>query len=73
MTRPVKWCRQTEDRVVGGKEISKNRELYNANIFPTTYLLKSVGIGSTIVNVDNVRPFFNAKNENKVHRLPKIL
>ena len=66
MTRPVKWCRQTEDRVVGGKEISKNRELYNANIFPTTYLLKSVGIGSTIVNVDNVRPFFNAKNENKV-------
>tara|TARA_B100001063_G_scaffold62847_2_gene56891 strand:- start:2454 stop:15458 length:13005 start_codon:yes stop_codon:yes gene_type:complete len=66
MNRPIKWCRQTEDRIVGGKEISKNRELYNANIFPTTYLLKSVGIGSTIVNVDNVRPFFNAKNENKV-------
>jgi len=67
MLRPVKWCRQTEDRFVAGKQISKARDLYNANIFPSTYLIKSVGIGSTIISVDNVRPFFNAKNENKVN------
>jgi len=66
MLRPVKWCRQTEDRFVGGKVISKARDLYKANIFPTANMIKSVGIGSTIINVDNVRPFFNAKNENDI-------
>ena len=66
MLRPVKWCRQTEDRIVAGKQISKARDLYNAKIFPSTYIIKSVGIGSTVINVDNVRPFFNAANENKV-------
>jgi len=66
MLRPVKWCRQTEDRIVAGKQISKARDLYNARIFPSTYIIKSVGIGSTVINVDNVRPFFNAANENKV-------
>ena len=67
MLRPVTWCRQTEDRIVAGKNISKARDLYNARIFPSTHIIKSVGIGSTIVSVDNVKPFFNAKNENKVN------
>ena len=66
MLRPVKWCRQQEDRIVNGKKVSKARDLYNARIFPSTYIIKSVGIGSTIISVDNVKPFFNAKNENKV-------
>ena len=66
MLRPVKWCRQTEDRIVAGKEISKARELYDARIVPSTYIIKSVGIGSTVISVDNVKPFFNAANENKV-------
>ena len=66
MLRPVKWCRQQEDRIVNGKKVSKARDLYNARIFPSTYIIKSVGIGSTIISVDNVKPFFNAANENKV-------
>jgi hypothetical protein len=62
--RPVEWCRQTEDRIIDGRVINKSRELYEPLIAPSAYLIQSVGIGSTIVFVDNVRPFFNPTNEN---------
>ena len=66
LLRPVKWCRQTEDRLINGKVVDKSRPLYEPNIFPTAYLTKSVGIGSTEIYVDNLRPFFNQLNENSV-------
>ena len=64
--RPVTWCRQTEDLIINEKEIGKDRELYEPVINPFAYVIKSVGIGSTIVYVDSVRPFFNPQNENNV-------
>ena len=64
--RPVEWCRQTEDRIIDGQIVSKSRELYEPLIFPSAYLIQSVGIGSTVVFVDNIRPFFNPTNENIV-------
>ena len=67
LQRPVKWCRQTEDRIIDEQEVSKDRILYEAIITPTSYLIQSVGIGSTILYVDNVRPFFNPINENNVN------
>jgi hypothetical protein len=66
LLRPVVWCRQTEDKIIDGKEIGKSRELYEPNINPIAYIIKSVGIGSTIVYVDSVRPFFNSQNESAV-------
>jgi hypothetical protein len=63
LERPVKWCIQTEDKIINEQEISKNRILYNALINPTSYLIQPVGVGSTIVYVDNIRPFFNQTNE----------
>ncbi len=65
--RPVKWTKQTEDLFIEGKIISKSRELYDGRIFPTTNLIQSVGVGTTIAYVSNLRPFFNAKNENLVN------
>jgi hypothetical protein len=64
--RPITWCRQTEDRIINGEVVSKKRELYEPLIFPSSYLIQSVGIGSTVVFVDNIRPFFNQTNENAV-------
>ena len=64
LMRPVVWCRQTEDKIVDGKEVGKDRSLYEPNIYPSAYLINSVGIGSTTVWVDNLRPFFDAENEN---------
>ena len=43
--------------------VGKDRELYNAQINPAAYVIKSVGIGSTVIYVDSVRPFFDPKNE----------
>ena len=66
LKRPVVWCKQTEDKIINEKEIGKDRILYEASIYPTSYLIQSVGIGSTIVFVDSVRPFFNQINENNL-------
>ena len=64
--RTVDWCRQRDDVFINGKKISKARELYEPNIKPMGYIIKSIGIGSTEVYVDNLRPFFNPINESQV-------
>ena len=62
--RPVVWCRQTEDKIIDEKRVAKDRELYEPLIYPFAYITKSVGIGSTMIYVDRVRPLFNGRNEN---------
>lgn len=64
LERPVVWCRQTEDKIINELPIGKDRILYEAAITPTSYLIQPVGVGNTILHVDNVRPFFNPTNEN---------
>ena len=64
LTRPVNWCRQTEDKIINELLVGKSRMLYEAAITPTSYLIQPVGVGNTILYVDNVRPFFNPINEN---------
>jgi hypothetical protein len=64
LLRPIIWCRQTEDKIINEKEIGKDRTLYEPSIYPSSYLIQSVGIGSTFIFVDNIRPFFNPINEN---------
>jgi len=66
LLRPVVWCRQTEDKIINEQIIGKDRILYEPLIYPTAYLIQSVGIGSTVIYVDNIRPFFNPINENNV-------
>lgn len=66
LLRPVVWCRQTEDRIVDGKEIGKDRDHYEARIYPTTNVIQTVGIGSTVIYVENLKSFFDASNENNV-------
>ena len=63
LTRPVTLCRQTEDKIIDNIEVGKDRELYEPGIQPGAYLIKSVGIGSTVIYVDNIRPFFNSQVE----------
>ena len=63
LQRPVVWTRQTEDRIINEEMVGKDRELYNAQINPAAYVIKSVGIGSTVIYVDSLRPFFDPDNE----------
>ena len=64
LVRPVNWSKQTEDRIINDLQVGKDRELYEPNVYPAASIIKSVGIGSTTIYVDNVRPFFDPKNEN---------
>ena len=63
LTRPVKWCRQTEDVVVDGIRVGKDREHYEPLLQPTAYLIQNVGVGSTCAWVQNAKPFFDPINE----------
>jgi hypothetical protein len=64
LDRPIIWCKQTEDVFVDEIAIGKDRELYEPVINPSAYIIKSVGVGSTAIYVDNLRPMFNPQNEN---------
>ena len=61
--RPLTWCKQQEDLVVDGQFITKDRPLYEPSILPNTNIIKSVGVGSTEIWVQNVIPLFNSYNE----------
>ena len=63
LLRPIKWCKQTREKVINGIVVGKDRVHYEPNIHPSSYLISSVGIGSTVAYVDNLRPFFNPQNE----------
>ena len=66
--RPVKWYRQIEDKFIDGRIVRKDRPLYEPNLFPTAYLIQSVGVADTVFWLDNCRPFFNPENENPIDR-----
>jgi len=63
LKRPITLCRQTEDKIINEIEIGKDREIYEPVINPYSYMIKSVGIGSTIVYVERLRPFFDPYDE----------
>ena len=69
MLRPVKWCRQTEDKIINDLPVGKDRELYEPVINPTSLIISSVGVGSTQVYVTSIRPFFNPQNETSTANL----
>ena len=64
LLRPVDWCRQTEDKIIDGQEVGKDREIYEPIINPIAHIISPIEIGSTVLYCDGVRPIFNAKNEN---------
>jgi hypothetical protein len=63
LERPVVWCRQTEDLLLNGKRVAKDRDLYKAMIYPSSNIINTVGVGSTTIYVENVFAVFNPQNE----------
>ena len=63
LLRPVIWCRQTEDKFINEQEVGKDREIYEPLVNPTAHIIKTVGVGSTAIYVDTLRPLFNLFNE----------
>jgi len=67
--RPIVWCKQTEDRIINEKIVGKNRELYEPLIYPVSNIIHPVGVGETVIYVENARPLFNSINENNTSLL----
>jgi hypothetical protein len=63
LLRPVTWCKQLTDKIIDGEVVGKDRTHYEPLVYPTSYLIQPVGLGSTVAYVDNVRPLYRAENE----------
>jgi len=63
LSRPVIWCRQTEDMFINGKEITKDRIIYEPLIYPNTNIIKDIDEDSNEIFVDNVKTFFDNFSE----------
>ena len=66
LERPVIWCRQTEDLLLNGRRVAKDRDLYKAMIYPSSNIINTVGVGSTTIYVENVFAIFNPQNESDI-------
>jgi hypothetical protein len=70
--RPLIWCRQTEDKIINGVEVGKDRIWYEPLIQPTTNLIQNVGINSGVFFVESVKTFFDHSSEyDSSSNLPK--
>ena len=63
LIRPVTWCKQTEDIIINGQFITKDRVDQEPSIFPAAYLTSYVGITSGYAYTDTSRPLFGGRNE----------
>ena len=63
LSRPVTWCKQQIDKIINGQEVGKDRIEYEPLIYPTSYLIQPLSVGSTYGYVDSVRPLFNNYGE----------
>ena len=66
LQRPVIWCKQTEDVIINGERVAKDRDQYKANVYPVTNVIQTVGVGSTTIYVESVLPLFNQQNESSL-------
>jgi hypothetical protein len=57
--RPLKWTKQTEDRIINGVLYSKSRPDLKSRIIPTTKLIKNVRAEDSEFYVDNAFPLFS--------------
>ena len=63
LSRPLTWCRQTEDLIINGTQVGKDRTLYEPYIQPSTNIIQNIGIGSTVIFVESVKAFFDSEKE----------
>ena len=63
--RTVTWCKQGVDKIINGQIVSKSREELESLINPTTFIIQSVGVGSTVIFTQSVKTFFDPNNEDQ--------
>jgi hypothetical protein len=64
LVRPVTWCKQTEDKIINGIQIGKDRILYEPLVYPTSNIIKNIDEESDEIFVENLKTFFDSDDEN---------
>ena len=57
--RPLTWTKQTVDKFIDNDFVGKDRVYYEPVINPTTNIISSISVGSSVVYVNSVRPLFD--------------
>ncbi len=63
LERPISWSKQKSDIVVDGVYVSKGRIIDESVITPVTRIIQNVGIASTTIFVQSIRPLFDDSQE----------
>jgi hypothetical protein len=63
LLRPLTWCRQTEDIIVNGSYVGKDRTIYEPYVQPSTNIIQNVSTASTEIFVESVKSFFDSERE----------
>ena len=58
-SRPLKWTKQTKDRIINGVLYSKQRPDLKSRVTPKTQIIKSVSKTDTKIYVNNAFPLFS--------------
>ena len=72
--RPITLCQQRNDIFINGKEVTKDREIYDYSFTPNLRLLKTIDPTSTDIFVDNCRPYLSSELDsiNSITLTPNI-
>jgi len=62
--RALQWCQQTEDKIINGQPVAKDREIYKALLNPSSSIIQNVSTGATTIYVESVKSFFDNVKEN---------
>lgn len=57
--RILTWCKQRQDLIIDGVQVSKSRDINNSKLIPVSNIIKPVSIGSTEIFVQSAQPLFN--------------
>ena len=63
LLRPLTWCKQTEDLVINGQMVGKDREIYEPYIQPSSNIIKDISASSSSIFVESVKTFFDSEKE----------
>ena len=71
LLRVAAWKKQEHDLIVDGLPIAKDRPLQVGNFYPSSRLIRSVGVTSVVTYVDNAFPLFSAyDNRTNTDKIP---
>jgi hypothetical protein len=59
LLRPVILSKKTEDSVIDGQFVGKNRVYYESNIYPAAKLISNITENSSEFYIDSLKPFFD--------------